>query len=574
MAKRYDEWSGTDYEGSSARGAMKGWHKHGVCRESLWRQREERPLLKANRAEDAGRRPLGAYYRVNHKDLVAMHASLAEVGILYASAQVHGGWENVGNDGIIRYDPRQLGGHAFVIVGYDEEGMWIQNSWGPTWGKRGFGRIGYDDWLDNGQDVWVARLAVPVRLRADPRAARGVSLAARQRSGYSYHDLRPHVVSIGNDGELSETGTYGTSREEIESIVMSDLPDTVKKWKKPRVLLYAHGGLTTEETAIERIADYRHVLLDAEVYPIAFVWRTGFWSTLKNILTDAVSRRRTEGWLDDAKDFMLDRLDDTLEPIARALTGKAQWDEMKENAILASQTRSGGARFLGDCLAKLVDGLPNLEIHVAGHSAGSIFLAPLVQYLATKGTIPSGPMKNESGLGLRIKTCALMAPAITLDLFFDTYLPLIESERIRRVALYTLDDETEQDDHCVHTYHKSLLYLVSNAFEEQRRIPIVSPEGEPLLGMEKFLNARNFRGKVKTKLERLHANPRFDWIRTPNQKPVGNESASTARSHPAFDEDVPTVTGVLRRILGKKPTTKFAFFHSDEAVRDRRTKLN
>src|SRR5947209_4767138 len=30
MAKRYDEWPGEDYAGSSARGAMKGWYKHGV----------------------------------------------------------------------------------------------------------------------------------------------------------------------------------------------------------------------------------------------------------------------------------------------------------------------------------------------------------------------------------------------------------------------------------------------------------------------------------------------------------------------------------------------------------------
>ena len=37
MARRYDEWPGEDYEGSSARGAMKGWHKHGVCREELFR---------------------------------------------------------------------------------------------------------------------------------------------------------------------------------------------------------------------------------------------------------------------------------------------------------------------------------------------------------------------------------------------------------------------------------------------------------------------------------------------------------------------------------------------------------
>src|SRR5262245_12947556 len=36
MARRYDEWPGENYSGSSARGAMKGWHKHGVCSELDW----------------------------------------------------------------------------------------------------------------------------------------------------------------------------------------------------------------------------------------------------------------------------------------------------------------------------------------------------------------------------------------------------------------------------------------------------------------------------------------------------------------------------------------------------------
>ena len=36
MARRYDEWPGENYSGSSARGAMKGWHKHGVCSRKHW----------------------------------------------------------------------------------------------------------------------------------------------------------------------------------------------------------------------------------------------------------------------------------------------------------------------------------------------------------------------------------------------------------------------------------------------------------------------------------------------------------------------------------------------------------
>ena len=41
MARRYDEWPGVKYEGSSARGAMKGWVTLGVC-EYLHRSKTDR----------------------------------------------------------------------------------------------------------------------------------------------------------------------------------------------------------------------------------------------------------------------------------------------------------------------------------------------------------------------------------------------------------------------------------------------------------------------------------------------------------------------------------------------------
>src|ERR1051325_5645071 len=70
MAKRYDEWRGENYDYSSARGAVKGWHKHGVCSESLWKKGAKPPMTD-RLAKDAAGRPLGAYFRVNHKDLVS-----------------------------------------------------------------------------------------------------------------------------------------------------------------------------------------------------------------------------------------------------------------------------------------------------------------------------------------------------------------------------------------------------------------------------------------------------------------------------------------------------------------------
>src|SRR3989338_8956062 len=138
---------------------MKGWPKHGVCAEPLWRHDPGNPDFSLNnkRAADAQARPLGAYFRVNHKDLVAMHAAISEVGVLYASASVHSGWNDAKSNGIIQFNDKveQIGGHAFAIVASDKTGFWIQNSWADDWGLDGFARISNEDWLKNGTDVWV-----------------------------------------------------------------------------------------------------------------------------------------------------------------------------------------------------------------------------------------------------------------------------------------------------------------------------------------------------------------------------------------------------------------------------------
>lgn len=565
MAKRYDEWPGEDYEGSSARGAMKGWHKHGVCSDALWRYSLKRKdiRLTPERLADAVRRPLGAYYRVNHKDLVAMHSALAEVGILYATASVHEGWDQVKRDGIIPFPRNYTGGHAFAIVAYDERGFWIQNSWGPDWGMNGFALISYDDWLENGTDVWVARLGAPVVLQTAAAAAAGHSAAARQSRAYTFADLAPHIISIGNNGALRTSGTYGTSEDDVEHILTELIPAAMANWGKKRLLIYSHGGLVSEDNAVQRVADYRSALLQEEIYPLALVWKTDFWTTLTNILKDAISRQRPEGILDAAKDFMLDRLDDALEPLARKLTGKSQWDEMKENALLASASKQGGVRILIKYLSTLLEAHPDIELHIAGHSAGSIINAPLVQMLTSRGKIGAGPMRGETGLGRKIASCTLWAPACTMELFHETYRPAIENGTIDQFTLFTLTDVAEQQDHCGRIYNKSLLYLVSNAFEARPRIPLFR-DGVPLLGMEKFVS-------TDEALMKLIKAKRIDWILAPNLEPDGSTDSSTARRHGDFDDDGPTVRATLARMLKQRQDkSEFAFHVSASALRDRR----
>lgn len=570
MARRYDEWPGEDYSGSSARGAMKGWHKHGICSERAWpyKAADVQGVLTHERAQDAAARPLGAYLRVNHRNLVAMHAALAEVGVLYATGNVHEGWTEVdAKTGLIPgpEGKKILGGHAFAIVGYDQHGFWIQNSWSKTWGHEGFAMITYGDWLTNGTDTWVARLGAAVEM---PNAGfvAITSDMVQSRVDYSFSELRPHVVGTGNNGALRPTGEIGTRPEDLATIFAEDFPRITQNWTKKRLLLYAHGGLVAEKGALQRVAGYREGLLKAGVYPLAFIWKTDFWSTVTNLLRDALNQRRPEGALDSAQDFMLDRLDDTLELVARPI-GKPIWGEMKDNAAKAMSAEDGGARLVLEKLTQLLSDDSSVELHIAGHSAGSIFMAPIIAAL--------------DAAGIPVRTCTLWAPACTMKLFAATYLPALRSKTIQNFNLFTLKDGTELADNCAGIYHKSLLYLVSNSFEEQMRIPLVQ-DGEPILGMEKFIlsdpafdvDAAEVR-RTNPPTVPLFGSDTAVWIRTPNGLPVGSPDASEARHHGDFDDDERTVKATLARMLNTAPpAANFHFASSVAALAGRRRALD
>jgi hypothetical protein len=532
MARQHDEWPGEKYSGSSARGAMKGWHKYGVCSATAWPARPRRgepPGLNKERTADAIVRPLGAYFRVNHRDLVAMHAALAEVGILFATAIVHAGWGDVEEDGAIPWREGTSGGHAFAIVAYDRGGFWLQNSWGPSWGRQGFGYISYDDWMANATDVWVARLGVPVQLQRTETYAMATAAVAAGASRSMQSRLRQHVISVDNDGRLQPGGDFGMEEADLERFFSQEMSTTFGKWKHQRVLIYAHGGLVGEAAAVQRVSEYLSPLLQAEVYPLAFIWHSDYWSTLGHILEDAIRRRRSEGALDAAKDFLLDRVDDALEPLARAVSGRASWREMKENAAGAS-LNGHAADLVVRQLRRIAEQWPGLEIHLVAHSAGSVLHGALLQVL--------------SKAGLHAQTCTLWAPACTMALFEQQYVPALQAGTLKRMAVYALDDRSEQDDHCARIYNKSLLYLVAHAFEDRQRVPWLRPHGTPLLGMQKF-HAANIALQAEVQAGRLQI------VTAPNSLPQDDLGASQARTHSDFDDDPNTVRSSFARIFQK-----------------------
>jgi hypothetical protein len=474
---------------------------------------------------------------------------------------VHAGWTAPDESGRIPYEKSFaiMGGHAFAIVAHDEYGFWMQNSWGSAWGLAGFAQVSYDDWLVNGADVWVARLGVPVSLRFAEAAAVNIAPGVVQAKSYSFADLHPHIISFGEAGLLNVEETYASSEAEVAEVFRTDLPRLTQGWERKRLLLYAHAGLVNDKTFIQRVAEYRVAFLQSQVYPLVFLWHTDFWSTVTTILQDALRRRRPDGAMNGRLDFMLDRLDDTLEPLVRSLMGRVYWEAIKQKAYQATTNEGGGGRVVLKYLSEWMHSEANAEVHVVAHSAGSIFIGHLVRLLTAAGPIKRGALRGATGYGLPVTSCTLWAPAINIDEFKRTYLPALQDGSIQRFALYTLSDEAEQDDHCAQIYHKSLLYLISNALEAER--------GQPLLGLEKCVQADH-------NLASIFEGASAEWVRAPNDAPKGSRWASTARRHNDFDDDPPTLRSTLARILhSKEELPEFNFQSSEASLREKRIQL-
>lgn len=546
MARCYDEWPGENYAGSSARGAMKGWARHGVCERKLWPDNiHGRGQLNDKISQSALAMPCGAYYRIKHKEVRDMHAALNEVGIVYCTLMVHDGWEKPGPAKITVKDKknkrelpviarkgRSESGHAVALVGYTRQGFIVQNSWGEGWGNEGFALLPYEDYLLHATDAWVAQLGVPLAVdlwaTLGTKGADTTSGRYRGQQQIPLAEIRPYVIDIGNNGELSQSGNYWTSEQDLVRLFTETIPAKAKElgWKKKRIMLYLHGGLNSETDVAKRVVAFRDKCLANGIYPLHIMWETGPLETLSDMLGDIFTKadERAGGGLlsglREAKDCALE--------LTSAAFGGPMWIEMKENAWRASDHRKGigGMQLIRKyATAALGNASPqekqNWELHVVAHSAGSIFAAHASEHLTS--------------LEIPLKTLQLMAPAIRIDEFKEFMLPAITSKTCPQPTLYLLNEQQELDD-TVGPYGKSLLWLVSNAFEDKR--------GTPILGMTHHLNADP---KLKQKLGEI--------VVSVSQGTPGSENAST--SHGGFDNDVPTMNSVLRRILGQAPTHPF-----------------
>lgn len=529
MARYHDEIEGEDYAGSSIRGGLKGFFYNGVCSEHQGRARPEpnvRNLQAHERsewfmtktlAEEAHAIQLGAYYRIRPR-VSDMHAALCEADAVIVSASTHSGWERPTPavpeiEFVERARPdvhRRHAMHAFAIIGYDERGFWVQNSWGKSWGSGGLARWLYEDWAANVVDAWVLRLAVlppPGKHVLAPGSRRLMAYGSRidkaethfigrapvDSSGPSRLDVLGHLVPF-RDGRLDHYGPYNVNRQTLgetfklikqrygDMRVPADgdpfaadnvvLPLADRKYR--HVLIYFLGGWPDENRLAADIADVIPGFKKLGIYPFFVSFDTPVFKELNSIIRRAIDEiaeravntpvsrrlvrdRRIEGHIALAGNRLLRDLRHSARRVFRL--------DQPDPDYAADPLKCGEG---GYCLARLFEDLKplyrdrSLDFHVAAHGFGAQLL---VECLAQQKY-----METRAGF----TTCTLISPLVAThrighlgdvpDSFYSSLLPRGERASRRHAAdlitieqlrLITLDEQSMRTDRFSDDYGRS-----------------------------------------------------------------------------------------------------------------------
>lgn len=136
--------------GQHGRNAMKLIQKRGVAPEGMY-------PYETSKFNDGPKWPsmaksLAHFWKITYYErcfsLKAIKSALDSKKIIWFGIPIKRSFQLVKDDKIIKYnkDERSVGGHAVVVLGYDDKkkALKIANSWGLKWGAKGYGFIDYD----------------------------------------------------------------------------------------------------------------------------------------------------------------------------------------------------------------------------------------------------------------------------------------------------------------------------------------------------------------------------------------------------------------------------------------------
>ena len=536
LARLYDEWPGEEYEGSSCRGALKGWHRHGVCSDELWPYKTDKKgkrvfeapkrdpknpdKAKSNWDIDALECALGVYYRVDVRSIVDMQAAIKQIGVLYVSATVHEGWEVEpssvlnGHADLARISavpkPKRGGGHAFALVGYNKLGFVVQNSWGPDWGSSGFALLPYEDWVTHGDDAWAFTLGVSRQLGA-ASSSRGAS-AAQKNPIRSPRFILPSPTGTTAAAMERPIGLVGA--EDALSRRYRDLKDPGLRPLEPdeaygHTILLNRGFPVRNDITAEKPQDAVKTAalaqpldwLKAKSVPKLMIYVHG------GLNSESASILRTRviapyalkndiyplffSWRSGALETTSDLVEETFARFGMTFGGEARsggWldriadttDRMLEPILrgpggaMWSQMKLNATR-----ASKDPKGGASLVVEQLKELKKALPKLEIHFVGHSAGAIFIGAMLQcLRDKGLKAASVRLFAPACTAQFALDHYKPAVEKKTIaaENFHIHLLSDKNEKND-SVGPYRKSLLYLVSRSFEDTHKMPLLGMAG-------------------------------------------------------------------------------------------------
>jgi C1A family cysteine protease len=152
--------------GAMLRDGIKTLAKDGVCPESLWPYSVSKFAVKPAKKcyQEALYHKITDYHRI--LSLNDMRSCLAEGYPFAFGFAVYDSFESqkVAETGVLNMPKpgeRMLGGHAVLAVGYDDKSkrFIVRNSWGDSWGKKGYFTLPYDYAANTNlaDDFWTIR---------------------------------------------------------------------------------------------------------------------------------------------------------------------------------------------------------------------------------------------------------------------------------------------------------------------------------------------------------------------------------------------------------------------------------
>lgn len=520
MARFHDEYPTEDDNGGSQvegvyslRSVIKGFYHHGVCldwplasecqEKHRWQsecyfdrgndaKRNFPTVAQAKKAHDIG---LGAYYRLasvlNH-----FHAALNDAEAILVSAKVHDGWGapmGRGNEGIIHWsaDAARQGSHAFVIVGYDSDGFHVLNSWGESWGgykgQVGIGLWTYADWAQNIIDAWVLRLGVHApNAFGESVGEKGTKgLIGKIASGSTpCFELIGHYMHLDDGGHIS-TGSYPSfpnGWKKTHDYLCGalgghdrvDLLENTHPYKG--ILVWIPGSFEGIKVAFNAAVQRKNRIKGVDLYPYTLFWCNGFAEKSIEVLQGLFDSCEEQAGSNAA------HLDDLIENEVRGV-GRAIWRDMEMAAkraikgqgelpfesTLSIQELEDSPGYMAEffeALFRLVSA-SGVELHVVTEGAGVLVLHEALAHMATAGPSRTrlGPPPEELFASLN-----LVLPAVGVPRALDQILPLVARMNAgtgKPRAKVHLPDKPLQNRLCFGAYGKSILHLVSRAFEDR-----------------------------------------------------------------------------------------------------------